>query len=195
MNIVGHIRTLLWRLLGVDYGHILKVIDNVYLDEDKYTNIGKHTYNNNALVFRWCDAPIIIGKYCSIANGVRFIVDNGLHMIKRVTSYPLKSNYNNTKSDGIIIGNDVWIGQNVIILPNVRIGDGVTIAAGAVVNKDIPDYCIVGGVPAKVIYHKCSDEQKGIMKKIAWWDWDEEKINKLNIDFQLSISDFILKHS
>lgn len=179
--------------MGIDYDHILKVIDYVYLKEDKHTTMGFRSYSNNALVFRWSDAPLKIGKYCSIADGVRFIMDQGKHHTDCVSSYPFKDNYLGARQ-GITIGNDVWIGQGGIIMPGVSIGNGVTIAAGAVVTHDIPDYCIAAGVPAKVVKKKCSEEEASIMNRISWWDWPEEKINSAHNDFNRSITDFIAKY-
>ncbi len=191
---IGYIRDLLWRILGIDYSHILKVVDYVYLKEDAYTKIGYKSYSNNAWVFRWSDAPIEIGKYCAIADGVRFIVDNDKHKVRGgVSSYPFKFNSTSNKR-GIKIGNDVWCGQGCVLLPGITIGDGATIAAGAVVNSDVPDYCVFGGVPAKILYHKCSDHEKEAMKRIAWWNWDDQQIKNCQSDFSLTIAEFIGKH-
>lgn len=193
MSLVNKLRKGLWRILGVDYNHILKIIDYVYLKEDRHTTIGFKSYSNNALVFRWSDAPLKIGKYCSIADGVRFIMDQGKHLTNCVSSYPFKTNEIGKRS-GITIGNDVWIGQKSIIMPGVKIGNGVTIAAGAVVTDDIPDYCVAAGIPAKIIKRKCSEKEASLMNLIAWWDWPEEKITSAHDDFNGSIADFITKY-
>lgn len=193
MRVIKIIRKCLWRILGIDYDHILKVIDYVYLKEDKHATMGFRSYSNNALVFRWSDAPLKIGKYCSIADGVRFIMDQGKHPTDCVSSYPFKDNNLGTRQ-GITIGNDVWIGQGCIIMPGVRIGNGVTIAAGAVVTHDIPDYCIAAGVPAKVVKRKCSEKEASLMNLIAWWNWPEGKITSAHDDFNGSIADFISKY-
>ena len=133
-------RLVLWRILGIDYNHILKEVDSVFLKEDSYTTLGYKSYDNNALVYRWSNAPLQIGRYCSISYQVKFILDDGKHCYNQVTNYPFVSNGIDGKR-GIIIGNDVWIGMGSTILNGVKIGNGVTIAAGAVVTHDIPDYC------------------------------------------------------
>lgn len=189
---ITSIRKFLWRILGVDYKHILKDIDYVYLSEDKYTQIGDMSYNNNAMVHRWSDEPIIIGKYCSISYSVKFVVDDGSHCDNIVSSYPFKTN--KIRKKGISIGNDVWIGLGATILYGVTIGDGATIAAGAVVTKDVPPYTIVGGIPAKIIKYKCTEDEVIQMQKIAWWDWDKDTIKSRIEDFKLPISEFIKKY-
>lgn len=182
----------LWRVLGIDYNHMIRVVDMPYLKSDNFTTKGEGTYDNNALVYRWSDAPLVIGRYCAISYGVKFIMDDGKHYTECVSSYPFKNR--TPQKGGITIGNDVWIGMNVIILNGVTIGNGVTVAAGAVVTTDVPDYCVVGGVPAKVIKHKCTEEEKSVMNEISWWNWSKDSIDANQADFNLSISDFINKH-
>ena len=193
MSLKEKIRFCLWRMLGIDYTHIMRVVDDVYLKEDVYTTIGSHSYNNHAKIYRWSDAPLIIGKYCAISYGVKFVMDDGKHKVDIVTSYPFK-HHKIGGDKGIRIGDDVWIGMNATILYGVTIGNGVTIAAGAVVTHDVPDYCLVGGVPAKIIKRKCTEEEAAQMNKIAWWDWDDEKVEDCYEDFKLPIPEFIKKH-
>lgn len=188
------IRYLLWRILGYDYSHIFRLSDHVFLKEDPCVFIGKHSFNNHAIVYRWSHAPLIIGNYCSISYGVKFIMDDGAHKVNVVSSYPFKCNKVG-KNSGITIGNDVWIGMNATILYDVKIGNGVTIAAGAVVTHDIPDYCVVAGVPAKIIKRKCSEKEAEDMNKIAWWNWTDEIIAERQNDFKLKIPEFIEKYS
>ena len=81
------------------------------------------------------------------------------------------------KSNGqVVIGNDVWIGANAVILPGVTLGNGSVIAAGAIVTRSVPDYAVVAGVPAKVIRYRFSHEQIEILNRVKWWDWDDEFI-------------------
>lgn len=187
------LRTLLWRVLGIDYEHVLKVFDHVYLKEDCFSSVGHKSYDNHALVYRWSDAPLRIGRFCSISYHVKFILDDGKHCFNSVTNYPFTSNKVGIKR-GIEIGNDVWIGLGATILNGVTIGNGVTVAAGSVVTKDVPDYCVVAGIPAKIVKQKCSENEAEMMNKIAWWDWDDEVIKKRIIDFRLPIHEFIAKY-
>lgn len=92
------------------------------------------------------------------------------------------------------IGNDVWLGQNVIITNGANIGNGVIAAAGAVITKDVPDYAVVAGVPARVIRYRFSPEQIKALNKIAWWDWPDEKIREYYDDFFADVDVFIKKH-
>ncbi len=193
MGIITTFRSLVWRLLGVDYKYMLRVVDYVYLKEDKHTTFGYKSYCNNALAFRWSDAPIEIGKFCAIADNVRFIADDGTHQCNIISSYPFTSNELSSKS-GIRVGNDVWIGQSSIILNGVNIGDGAIIAAGSVVTKDVEPYVVVGGVPAKMLKRRCSVDEAVKMQKIAWWDWKASDIEKRLDDFKLPFTEFIAKY-
>lgn len=215
---IKRIRKLLWSILGINYYNYLKGKNKVYLKDANWAVIGSKTYDNGAFVWKWYnDSSLEIGKYCSIANDVNFVCDSGFHTESQITSFPLfhevlekedevtinnvtykagdiKNNLKPQKAD-IVIGNDVWIGMNATILPNVKIGNGATILAGAVVSDNVPDYAIVGGVPAKVIKFKHSQEKIDALNTISWWNWSEEKI-KLNInDFYLPIETFIQKHT
>ena len=189
---IAKLRRFLWRVLGIDYNHMIRVVDMPYLKNDNFTTLGEGTYDNNALVYRWSDAPLVIGRYCAISYGVKFIMDDGKHYTECVSSYPFKNR--TPQKGGITIGNDVWLGMNVIILNGVTIGNGVTVAAGAVVTTDVPDYCVVGGVPAKIIKHKCTEEEKSVMNEISWWNWSKDSIDANQADFNLPILDFINKH-
>lgn len=201
---INKFRHYIWRVLGVDHQTILNKLNFTLLRNDKFSLKGKGTYDNGAKVWRWTNAKLEIGNYCSIAHGVNFIVDEGFHTCSEITNYPFINNLTsdpklisirNTfqQKEGIQIGHDVWVGMNVIILPGVRIGNGVTIGAGSVVNKDIPDYSIVGGVPARVIKKKHPDDIIEKLLSIAWWNWNSETIKNHKKDFYLGVDEFINK--
>lgn len=127
-----------------------------------------------------------IGNYCSIGSFVT--IGGGVHPLNRISTSPLfydKGNdwktsdfisKDNKEVDQLltIVGNDVWIGDYSYIKAGVKIGDGVIIGAGAVVTKDVPPYSIVGGVPAKVIRYRFSEEIIERLLEIKWWDKDEK---------------------
>ena len=129
-----------------------------------------------------------IGKFCSIACGARFLFTSANHTLSSLSTYPfpiffeewgldkkeITSAWDN-KGD-IIIGNDVWIGYEALILSGVTIGDGAIIGARAVVTKDVPPYTIVGGVPARPLRKRFSKETVAGLLDLKWWDWPEEKI-------------------
>lgn len=207
-------RKILWRILGISYEQALQIHDFTFLKNDKYSEIGYKTYDNGAMVWRWSETKLQIGKYCSIANNVRFIVDEGYHNASCITNFPLVNNLfkdelikpkqdlankiinNIHQKKGIIIGNDVWIGMGAYIMPGVNIGNGVTVGANSIVTKDIPDYAIAVGSPAKVIKLKHSKEEIEKLNKIAWWDWDHRIIKEQIENFySLTIEEFTNKYN
>lgn len=198
--------------MGKGYFEFLKGQNKAYLHKAKNVAMGYKSYHNGAFVWQWHQNSLLeIGKYCSIANDVHFILDSGHHRLSEVTSFPHFNHLvdkdlpigNQTQSDfrknikteesKTIIGNDVWIGMNAIILPNVKIGDGVTILAGSVVTKDVPDYAVVGGIPAAIVKMKYDLDTIDKMKKIQWWNWSPEKVEENVGDFYIPIHDFVIK--
>jgi len=206
------LRKIAWKILGNDYYNFLKGQNKTYLHLAKNVTIGYKTYHNGAFVWQWHNnSELEIGKYCSIANDVNFILDSGHHMASDITTFPHfnhlvnkdlligdKTQYDfkkaiKTDESKTKIGNDVWIGMNAVILPNVTIGNGVTIMAGAVVTKDIPDYAIVGGIPGEIVKMKYDLDTISKMKQIEWWNWSPEKVEENVGDFYIPIQDFITK--
>jgi len=133
---------------------------------------------------------LIIGKFCSIACGAKFLFNCANHTLKSLSTYTFpifyeeweleKSNITtawDNKGD-IVIGNDVWIGFEAVIMAGVHIGDGAIIAARAVVTKDVPPYTIVGGTPAKEIRKRFDTEVIQQLLMLKWWDWSTDKIRK-----------------
>lgn len=136
---------------------------------------------------------LIIGKFCSIACDACFILNSANHTLKSLSTYPFPLFFEEWELDrknvtrswdnkgDIVIGNDVWIGYEAIILSGVTIGDGAIIASRAVVTEDVLPYTIVGGVPAKAIRKRFSEQTISHLLKIKWWDWTKERITQ-NID-------------
>ncbi len=130
---------------------------------------------------------LIIGKFCAIACGVEFIMNGANHRMDSATTYPFnimgggwetfapKLKDLPFKGD-TVVGNDVWIGQHVTILPGAHIGDGAIIGANSVVAKDIPPYCIAAGNPCRIIRKRFDDELIQYLLTLKWWDWDADKI-------------------
>ncbi|WP_328587761.1 CatB-related O-acetyltransferase [Niallia circulans] len=177
--------------------------------------IGKFTYG----YLKHCsyDRGVLkkIGAFCSINETAIIGVIN--HPIDLITTHPIlyveesiigrevrgpimNGNVNPIdilsieKNQPIIIGNDVWIGANAVILPDVNIGNGAVIGAGAVVTKDVPDYAVVVGVPAKVLKYRFTHQQIEILNKVRWWDWPNDKI-EANMDLLMNPTEFFEKHS
>lgn len=136
---------------------------------------------------------LIIGKFCSIACGARFLFNSANHTMTSLSTYPFPLFFEEWDLDrkdvtaswdnkgNIVIGNDVWIGYEAVILAGVTIGDGAIIGTRAVVTKDVPPYTIVGGVPAKPIRMRFSDNIISTLLTMQWWNWPKEKIRQ-NID-------------
>lgn len=131
---------------------------------------------------------LIIGKFCSIACGAKFLFNSANHSLTSLSTYPFPIFFEewgleraqvtrawDHKGD-IVIGNDVWIGYEAVILAGVTIGDGAIIGTRAVVTKDVPPYTVVGGVPAKPIRKRFPDDTIAALFALRWWDWPEERI-------------------
>ena len=130
---------------------------------------------------------LAIGRFCSIACGARFLMNSANHAMGSLSTYVFPIFYEewdhgmvvteawDNRGD-ILIGNDVWIGYEAVILSGVTIGDGTIVAARSVVTKDVPPYTIVGGVPAKPIRRRFDRETIDALLELRWWDWPAEKL-------------------
>jgi phosphonate metabolism protein (transferase hexapeptide repeat family) len=148
-----------------------------------------------------------IGKFCSIAAHAR--INPGNHPMERASqshfTYRASRYFEGEEDDHeffewrrshpVTIGHDVWIGHGVVILPGVSIGTGSVVAAGAVVSKDVPNYTIVTGVPARPMRRRFSEEIEEALLDLAWWDWDHETLRQRLADFRhLEVGEFIDKY-
>jgi len=132
---------------------------------------------------------LIIGKFCSIAHGAKFLFNGGNHKQAACVNYPfaifgelwehalpVTDSWDN-KGD-IVVGNDVWIGFEALIMAGVTIGDGARIGSRAIVTRDVPPYAVVVGAPARQVRKRFPDEDIALLEKIRWWDWPKERIRR-----------------
>jgi phosphonate metabolism protein (transferase hexapeptide repeat family) len=167
------------------------------------TTMGDYSYVVNDSSIIYCE----IGKFCSIAAHTR--INPGNHPLDRVAlhhftyrsrGYKLGPEDDHAffdwrRSHKVTLGNDVWIGHGAVILPGVTIGTGAAIGAGAVVSKDVPDFAIAVGVPAKVLRYRFAEPIRQQLLELAWWNWDREKLAEALPDFRnLSIEQFLHKY-
>lgn len=175
--------------------YLKDVITNPNIEVGEYTmyndfvNDPREFEKNNVLYHYPINGDkLIIGKFCSIACGAKFLFTSANHKMSSLSTYPFPIFYEewgldvkdirnawDNKGD-IVIGNDVWIGYEAVIMAGVTIGDGAIIGTRAVVTKDVPPYTIVGGVPAKPIRKRFDDATVERLIKLRWWDWEHEKI-------------------
>jgi virginiamycin A acetyltransferase len=163
----------------------IEVGDFTYYDD--FENV-ENFEKNVRYHFDFTGDKLKIGKFCMIASDVSFIMNGANHLTEGVSSYPFAvfggdwahamdgKAYPN-RGD-IVVGNDVWLGYKSVIMSGVHIGDGAIIGAYSVVTKDVPPYSIVGGNPAKVIRQRFSESDTARLLKLAWWDWDFDKISR-----------------
>lgn len=132
---------------------------------------------------------LIIGKFCAIARGVRFIMNGANHKLSGISTYPFQIFGNGWEKvmprpedlpykGDTVIGNDVWIGYEALIMPGVRIGNGAIVSSRSVVVADVPAYTIVGGNPARPIKQRFDPETVARLESLAWWDWPAERITQ-----------------
>lgn len=142
-----------------------------------------------------------VGKFCSIAGDVK--LGMGTHTLNNLSTSPIFTERHNSTGyqwtdvqpnnsfKRVVVGNDVWVGTGVMVMGGVTIGDGAVVGAGAVVTKDVPPYAVVGGVPAKIIRYRFSEEKIDALLKLKWWDKSEEVLQKNIHLFQNSNIDTI----
>ena len=170
--------------------HVKPTIQNPNITVGDFTYIADSEFESHITNFYpWSRDKLIIGKFCQIATGVEFIMNDANHQMSAVSTFPFytldgwdmeaPSAADMPFKGNTVIGNDVWIGQNAVILPGVNIGDGAIIGANSVVGSNISPYTIVAGNPAKVIRKRFDEELIDLMLRFKWWDKRITEINEL----------------
>ncbi len=188
-----------WKTYPRSQGHSTVYLQNVVKDPsitvgaystyDDFVRDPRDFERNNVLYhYPINHERLTIGKFCSIACGAKFLFNSANHALGSLSTYPFPIFFEewglpvedipqawDNKGD-IVIGNDVWIGYEALILAGVTVGDGAVVGTRAVVTKDVPPYTIVGGVPAKPIRKRFSEAVIDRLLALQWWDWPEERI-------------------
>lgn len=183
--------------------YLKNVITSPYIEVGEYTIYNDFVndpcgFEQNNVLYQYPinHDKLIIGKFCSIACGAKFVFTSANHTMKSLSNYTFPIFFEEWGLDvkditsawdnkgNIVIGNDVWIGYEAVIMQGVTIGDGAIIGTRAVVTKDVPPYAIVGGVPAKEIRRKFDDNTISELLRLKWWNWTEEKIRKNILSIQ-----------
>lgn len=162
----------------------IKVGDYTYYDDPE--DVGN--FEKNVLyLFEFMGDQLIIGKFCQIATGARFIMNGSNHAMNGISTYPFKVFGGEwAKKDPMhviskgdtVIGNDVWIGNSATFMQGVKVGDGAIIGSNSLVTKDVEPYSVVGGNPARLIRKRFDEETIAFLLKLKWWDWPIEKITE-----------------
>lgn len=218
MNIYKDLKSNIKRYFNDDQIGELERIDYLLCEQIAYpwkTKIGKYSYGpickNHELIKK-------IGAFSSFGPGVKVVPNHPLNNIsmhgflyKGMDYEDVRIDYSNyryrpwymegvqpymevEKKKRITIGNDVWLGTNVIITNYANIGNGVIAGAGAVITKDVPDYAVVVGCPARIIRYRFTEAQISALNQIAWWDWPDDVIRERYTDFSLPVERFIEKY-
>lgn len=158
--------------------------DYTYYDDPEDTG----NFERNVMYhFPFIGDKLVIGKFCAIARGVKFIMNGANHKLSGISTYPFQIFGNGWEkvmpAEGelpykgdTVIGNDVWIGYDALIMPGVSIGDGAIISSRATVVADVPPYTVVGGNPARVVKERFPAGVAAALRAVAWWDWPVEHI-------------------
>jgi virginiamycin A acetyltransferase len=165
---------------------------NILIGEYTYYDdpVDSENFERNVLYhFPFIGDKLVIGKFCALARGVKFIMNGANHKLSGISTYPFQIFGNGwekvTPQPGdlpykgdTVVGNDVWIGYEALILPGVKIGNGAIVAAHSVVAADVPAYTVVGGNPSRPIKARFAPEVIARLEALAWWDWPVERITR-----------------
>lgn len=170
--------------------YVKPMVTNPHIVVGEFTYIADSAFERHVThLYEWNGDKLVIGKFCQIAAGVEFVMNGANHQMNAVTTFPFytlegwemeppAASDMPLKGD-TVVGNDVWIGQNAVILPGVHIGDGAIIGANSVVGSDISPYTIAVGNPAREIRKRFDDEMIRLLLAFQWWNQSVEEINRL----------------
>jgi chloramphenicol O-acetyltransferase type B len=165
-----------------------------YIEKGFPIEIGRYTYGGPKL--HWENGNFAhrlkIGSFCSIADNVGIFVGyHGRHPVDYISTYPLRMLFRASKSAvpskvvqpnlSVIVGNDVWIGRDSLIMAGITIGNGAVVGARSLVNKDVPPYAIVGGSPARILKYRFAEKTIEHLLSLCWWDWEDDLLEQ-NMD-------------
>lgn len=133
---------------------------------------------------------LIIGRFCAIATGVRFVMNGANHVMTGLSTFPFNI-FGNGWEEGFdvasvtaglrgdtVVGNDVWLGEEAVLMPGVTVGDGAIVGAYSIVTKPVPSFAVVAGNPARMVRRRFDEADAARLQAIAWWDWPAEKITR-----------------
>jgi virginiamycin A acetyltransferase len=164
----------------------VEVGDYTYYDDPA----GAERFEELAVLYAYGRERLVIGRYCALAEGVRFVMSGANHPMLGPSTFPfgifggewaertLDLVYGGESRGDTVVGSDVWLGYRALVMPGVRIGHGAIVAASSVVVADVPPYAIVGGNPARVVRMRYPDEDIERLLRAAWWDWPVELVTE-----------------
>jgi virginiamycin A acetyltransferase len=164
----------------------IEIGDYTYYDDPE----NAEDFERNVLYhFPFIGDRLIIGKFCAVARGVKFIMNGANHKVAGFSTYPFQifgggwERVMPAPGDlpyrgNTVVGNDVWIGYEAMLMPGVKVGDGAIIASRSVVTRDVAPYTVVGGNPAVPLRTRFDPETVAALLEIAWWNWDAERITR-----------------
>lgn len=170
--------------------YVKPTLKNPNICVGEFTYIADSDFESHVThLYDWNGDRLIIGKFCQIAAGVEFVMNGANHQMNAVTTFPFYTlegwdmsppeKHDLPLKGDTVIGSDVWVGQNTVILPGVHIGDGAIIGADSVVGSDIAPYTVVVGNPARPLRKRFDDELIAILLDFKWWDRPIDEINSL----------------
>lgn len=170
--------------------YVKPTLKNPNICVGEFTYIADSDFESHVThLYDWNGDRLIIGKFCQIAAGVEFVMNGANHQMNAVTTFPFYTlegwdmsppgKHDLPLKGDTVIGSDVWVGQNAVILPGVHIGDGAIIGADSVVGSDIAPYTVVVGNPAKPLRKRFDDELIALLLDFKWWDRPIDEINSL----------------